>query len=97
MTDSIFRQYYGKNYDTAMRLAKDTREEMMRDFLKKYPNADIDKFRFEVSIDQHLNVEKNIYYKIDDTTSYDITSNTFLNNKQWTRYLTINKKVRFGI
>ena len=97
MTDSIFRQYYGKNYDKAMRVAKDTREEMRRDFLKKYPDADIDKFDFEVSMDQDLNVEKTIYYKIDDTTSYDITSDTFLNNKEWTKYLTINKKVGFGI
>ena len=69
-----------------MRLAKDTREEMWRDFLKKYPNADIDKFRFEVAVD-----------KIDDTTSYDITSDTFKNDKEWTKYLTINKKIGFRI
>ncbi len=100
MTDTIFRQYYGENNDKAMRLAKDERDEMRRDFLKKFPDADIDKFRFEVSVDQDLNVKKNIYYKIDDTddtTSYDITSDTFLNNKEWTKYLTINKKVGFGI
>ncbi len=29
--------------------------------------------------------------------SYGITSNTFNNNKEWTKYLTINKKVGFGI
>ncbi len=39
--DSIFRQYYGENYDKAMRLAKDSREEMRRDFLKKYPDVQI--------------------------------------------------------
>ncbi len=27
MTDSIFRQYYGKNYDKAMRHAKEGNEE----------------------------------------------------------------------
>ncbi len=59
--DSIFRQYNGKNYDKAMRLTKDMREEMKRDFLNKYRNVDIDKFRFEVSINQDLNVKKNIY------------------------------------
>ncbi len=85
MTDSIFRQYFGKNYDKAMRLAKDTREDIRRDVLKKYPNADIDKFRFEVPVDKDLRVEKNIYYNIDDTTSYDITSDTFKNNKEWTK------------
>ncbi len=95
--DSVARQYYGKNYDKAMRIAKYTREEMRRDFLKKYPDADINKFRFEVSVDQDLNVEKNIYYKLDDTISYDITYDTFLNNKEWTKYLTVNKKVGFGI
>ena len=87
----------GKNYDKAMRLAKDVREEMRRDFLKKYPDADINKFRFEVSVDQDLNVEKNIFYKINNTISYDITSDTFKNNTEWTKYLTINKKVGFGI
>ncbi len=77
--DNIAQQYYGKNYDKAMRLTKDTREKMRRDVLKRYPDTDIDKFTFEVSVDQELNVEKNIYYKIDNTTSYDITSDTFLN------------------
>ncbi len=91
MADSIFQQYYGKNYDKAMRLAKDTREEMRRDFPKKYPDADINKFRLEVSVDQDLNVKKNIYYKLDDTISYDITSDTFMNNKEWTKYLTIKR------
>ena len=91
MADSIFQQYYGKNYDKAMRLAKDTREEIRRDFPKKYPDADINKFRLEVSVDQDLNVKKNIYYKLDDTISYDITSDTFMNNKEWTKYLTIKR------
>ena len=90
--DSFFRQY-----DKAVRLDDDAREEMTRDFLKKYPDTDIDKFGFEVSVDQDLNVEKNIYYKIDDTASYDITSDIFKNNKKWTKYLTINKKIGFGI
>ena len=94
--DNIAQQYYGKNYDKAMRLTKDTREKMRRDVLKRYPDTDIDKFTFEVSVDQELNVEKNIYYKIDNTTSYDITPDTFLNNTEWTNYLMINKKVRFG-
>ncbi len=94
--DNIAQQYHGKNYDKAMRLTKDTREKMRRDVLKRYPDTDIDKFTFEVSVDQELNVEKNIYYKIDNTTSYDITSDTFLNNTEWTNYLMINKKVRFG-
>ncbi len=37
------------------------------------------------------------YYKFDESSSFDITSDTFLNNKEWTKYLTINKKVGFGI
>ncbi len=70
---------------------------MRRDFLKKYPDADINKFRLEVSVDQDLRVEKSSYYKLDNTISYDITSDTFLNNKEWIKYLTIKKKVGFGI
>ncbi len=95
--DSIARQYYGENYGKAMRLSEGVEEEMRRDFLKKYPNADIDKFRFEVSVYKDLHVEKTIYYNLDERSSFDITSDTFLNNKEWTKYLTINKKVEFGI
>ncbi len=95
--DSIERQYYAENYDKAMRLAKDARDEMGREFLKKYPNADIDKFRFEVSVDKDLHVEKTIYYKFDERSSFNITSDTFLNNKERTKYPTINKKVVIGI
>ncbi len=39
MMDTIFRQYYGENYNKAMRLADGVREEMRMDILKKYPNT----------------------------------------------------------
>ncbi len=81
-----------KNNGQAMRLAKDARDQMGREFLKKYPNADIDKFRFEVSVDKDLHVEKTIYCKFDERSLFDITSDIFLNNKEWTKYLTINKR-----
>ena len=49
---------------------------MKKDFLKKYSNVDIDKFRFEVSVGKDLHVEKTIYYKLDERSSFDITSDT---------------------
>ena len=82
MADSIFRQYYGKK----LRQGHETRQRHKgRDeegLSKEYPDKDTDKFRFEVSVDQDLNVKKSIYHKLDDTDdtlSYDITSDTFLN------------------
>ena len=37
------------------------------------------------------------YYKLTEKDSFDITSNTFLNNKKWTKYLTSNQDRGFGI
>ncbi len=32
------------------------------------------------------------YFKLTENDSFDITSDTFLNNKKWIKYLTSNKK-----
>ncbi len=37
------------------------------------------------------------YFKLTEKDSFDITSDTFLNNKKWTKYLTSNKDKEFGI
>ena len=45
---------------------------------KKYPNANMNNFEFEVSLKKTGDIEKtNIVYKIDEDEGYDITSKTF--------------------
>ena len=89
--DDLTRKYYGKNYDKAMKTAKQVKIRMKNDFLKKYPNADLSKFDFEVYLNQNGTLDStNIFFKNSDVLSTDITSSTFLNDKTMTKYLFSN-------
>ena len=75
-----------------MENAKKNRTEMRANFIKKYPNADLSKFDFEVNINKYGTVQSTaIYLKKSDAISTDIKSNTFLNDKSMTKYLYSNK------
>ncbi len=58
--------------------------------MKKYPYADLSRFRFVVSVGLDL---KNVVTKIEFVTNenyfIDIRASTFTNNKEYTKYLTI--------
>ena len=91
--DDFLKQYYGTNYDKAIENAKSKRAEMKSEFLKKYPNADLSKFDFEVDLNKDGTVQStSIYFKNSDILSTDITSSTFLNDKTMTKYLYSNTK-----
>jgi hypothetical protein len=80
-TEDIFKNYYGKNYEkvTPVEIRK-----MKENFGRKYPNATMSKFDFEVTVAKDGTVsERNIFYKV-DLTSYDITSDTFRDNPERT-------------
>ena len=82
------KEYYGKNYDKAMENIRKEQSRMRADFLKKYPNADISKFEFDVTLKRNGDVDSTaIYFKNSDITGTYITSNTFLNDKSMTKYL----------
>ena len=50
------------------------------------------KFEFDVELKTNGDINKYVTsYKVNDEESYDITSNTLLNNKDFVKYLTINK------
>ncbi len=69
-----------------------------RKFLEKYPDADISKFKFEVKLTEEGDIDGyETYFKLTEKDSFDITSDTFLNNKTWKKYLTSNKERGFGI
>ena len=39
--DELTKKYYGKNYDKAMKNAEEERIRLRKNFIKKYPNADL--------------------------------------------------------
>ena len=88
MSEEIFRNYYGKNYEKVKAAAPIEIRKMKANFIKKYPNATLSKFDFNVTFAKDGTVEsRDIFYKVDDLTSYDITSDTFRTNPEWTKYL----------
>ena len=79
-----------------MENSKRKRAEMRAKFLKRYPNANLRKFQFEVDLKKDGSIEStSIYFKNNEYLSTDITSNTFLNNKTMTKYLYSNVKAIF--
>jgi hypothetical protein len=88
MAEEAFRNYYGKNYDKVRRAAPVEIRKMKRDFAMRYPAATLSKFDFGVTFAKDGTVDsRDISYKVDDLTSYDITSDTFLGNPEWTKHL----------
>ena len=55
--DKSLKDYYGKNYEKAMENAKKKRAEIRSEFIKKYPNADLSKFEFDVDLNKDGTVE----------------------------------------
>ena len=88
MSEDIFRNYYGKNYEKVKAATPIEIRKMKENFRRKYPNATLSKFDFEITFTKDGTVEsRDIFYKVDDLTSYDITSDTFRTNLEWTKYL----------
>ena len=88
-TIQIFQKYYGKNYKKALKKNNLERKRLKKTFFGKYPYADASRFEFEVTIGKDLSVaERTVFFKVDDTTSYDVSSSTFKNNVEWGKYLT---------
>ena len=64
-------------------------KEAKKQFLKKYPYADLSKFDFGVLLDGSGNIKKYVtkFSLGENIGSYEITEPTFLKNKEWTKYL----------
>ena len=81
--------YGAKNLAKVKKNSKDGPEEANRRFIARYPFADVSKFEFDVELKTNGDIDKYITsYKISDEDSYDISSSTFLNNKDFVKYLT---------
>ena len=74
-----------------------TREKAISEFKEKYPNADMSKFDFEVDVDLSGKVTGVVVnYKVDEDTSYDITSDGFKSNPEWVKFLSSFVPTRDG-
>ena len=98
-TKRIVDIVYGKDKEAkVLKNLKIGQANAKRKFLEKYPDADVSKFRFEVELTEEGDIDSyETYFKLTEKDSFDITSDTFLNNKKWTKYLTSNKDKGFGI
>ena len=98
-TKRIVDIVYGKDKEAkVLKNLKIGQANAKRKFLEKYPDADVSKFKFEVKLTEEGDIDSyETYFKLTEKDSFDITSDTFLNNKKWTKYLTSNKDKGFGI
>ncbi len=90
MTDAdLFKLAHGKNYEEVMKLREESVQRLKENFQKKHPYADLSRFEFLVYIDDEIRVTQAfINFKICKGNYIDINTSTFLNNKEYTKYLT---------
>ena len=76
--EKSYRQYYGENYDKALKNLRSTKKRLRDDFLKKYPNANIERFSFNVILSKTGDVTKtSVSFKVRDGQFVNITTNAF--------------------
>ena len=76
--EKSYRQYYGENYDKALKNLRSTKKSLRDDFLKKYLNANIERFSFNVILSKTGDVTgTSVSFKIRDEQFVNITTNAF--------------------
>ena len=84
----VEKNYYGKIYDYVKQNSAEDVAMMKKQFLKKYPNADMSKFEFYANFHKNGNfIDAEIYFKNNEFVSTNIQSNTFKNDPEMTKYL----------
>ena len=85
-------EYFGKNYSLVKKEEKILDKKLKENFLKKYPYADMSKFSFESDfLPDGSWDQSHIYFINNENIQTDITSDTFKNDPNMTKYLYINK------
>ena len=78
--ETSYRQYYGSNYNKALRNLKNTKKQMERQFVQQYPNAHLDRFKFNVILSKTGDVTgTSVTFKVRDGQFLDITTDDFKN------------------
>ncbi len=77
--DSTYKYFYGKNYKKALRLKGNEKKHLKENFVKKYPYADLSRFRFVASVGPDLkNVEAKIEFVTNENYFIDMRTSTFI-------------------
>ena len=76
--ETSYRQYYGDNYNKALRNMKNTKNRLERQFVQKYPNAPFDRFSFNIVLSKTGDVtETSLSFKVREGQYLDITTDNF--------------------
>ena len=76
--ETSYRQYYGSNYNKALRNLKNTKKRVERQFVQQYPNAHLDRFKFNVILSKTGDVTgTSVTFKVRDGQFLDITTDDF--------------------
>ena len=76
--ETSYRQCYGSDYNKALRNLKNTKKRMERQFVQQYPNAHLDRFRFNVILSKTGDVTgTSVSFKVRDGQFLDITTDDF--------------------
>lgn len=76
--EKSYREYYGESYDKALSNLRSTKTRLKSEFEKKYPNAKVDRFAFNVVLSKTGDVTgTSTSYKVREGTFLDITSTAF--------------------
>ena len=77
-----------KNPEKVLKLFHSKHDKLEDNFLKKYPQADMMKFAFQVDINKDGTLESSrVYFQVDSTSAFDIKSKEFTSNPEYTKYL----------
>ena len=92
--EQSYRQYYGKNYDKALNNLKITKKRLRHEFKKKYPNAHISRFSFNVVLSKTEDVTgTSVSFKIRDDQFLDITTKTFKELDRFRRVVLVSENM----
>ena len=76
--ETSYGQYYGSNYNKALRNLKNTKKRMERQFVQQYPNAHLGRFKFNVILSKTGDVTgTSVSFKVRDGQFLDITTDGF--------------------
>ena len=76
--ETSYRQYYGPNYNKALGNLKNTKKRMGRQFVQQYPNAHLNRFRFNVILSKTGDVTgTKVSFKVRDGQFLGITTDDF--------------------
>ena len=91
MNDFIEKNY--KNPEKVLKLYNAELAKLEGNFSRKYPSADMSKFSFQVNINKDGSLESSkIYFNVDSISSFNVESDDFKNNPEYTKYL--NSRVK---